>query len=59
MLMYMTQQKVFTLQVMYPTIGSNKRGYAVTANHVNPRPSEIKYWATSFDLFPETLYNLT
>ena len=43
MLMYMTQQKVLTLQVMYSTIGSNKKRYSVTANCVNPHPSEIKF----------------
>ena len=59
MLMYMTQQKVLTLQVMYSNIGSNKKRYSVTANCVNPHPSEIKYWATSFDIFREILYNLT
>ena len=51
--------KGFTLQSMYSIIESNKRGYAVTANCVNPHLSEIKYWTTSFDLFPEILYNLT
>ena len=61
MLRCMTQQKAFTPQVTCSTIASNKRGYAVTTDCViNPYPSEIKYWTTSFDIFPETPYiNLT
>ena len=55
MFTYMTQQKVFTPEVIYSTIGSKKRGYAVT-NCVNPHQNEMKYWSTSFELFPEILY---
>lgn len=39
MFMYPNQQKAFTHQVMYLTIASNKREYAVTATY----PSGIKY----------------
>ena len=53
--MYKTQQKAFTPQVTFSTIASNKRGFVVTANCVNPYPSGIKYWTNSFDISPEIL----
>ena len=60
MFMYTTQQKAFTHQVMYLTIASNKREYAVTANCASLYPSGMKYWTTSFGFFPELLlYHLT
>ena len=55
MFMKTTKQKAFTPQVTYSTTVSNKRGYAVATNCVNPYQSGIKYWTTSFDLFPEIL----
>ena len=44
--MHMTQRKVFTRRVRCSAIASDKGGYAVRTNCVNPYPSGIKYWRT-------------